>query len=126
MLVLNELTDLLTYDDLPDGMKFVSEKSGMDFTKLLMLNHPGQKIYVPHPKYIRPLVKRFLKDRVKCASYRELVSLSDELNVSIEYLYVLIKEMYRHKNRPYHVDLYKENRLTLDNLFNSIEKLDNV
>ena len=92
----------------------------------LLLNHPGEKIYVPRLKYIRPLVKRFLKERVKFSSYRELLAISNELNVSIEYLYVLIKEMYRHKNRPYHVDLYKENRLTLDNLFNSIEKLDNV
>jgi len=92
----------------------------------LLLNHPGQKIYVPHPKYIRPLVKRFLKDRVKCASYRELVSLSDELNVSIEYLYVLIREMYRHKNRPYRVDLYNENRLTHYNSFNLGENVDNM
>ncbi len=105
---MDKLGELVVYEDLSDGMRLVSEKSGMDFTKTLMLNHPGEKIYVPHLKYIRPLVKRFLKERIKTCTYREILGISKELNVSIEFLYILIREMYKKRGRSYVIDFKKK------------------
>jgi hypothetical protein len=88
------LVGQLLYSDLSDNMKLISDISGLDFTKTLMLNHGGGQLYIPCLKYVRPLIKRFLKENIKTGSYQELLCLSKDMDVSVEYLSILIREIY--------------------------------
>jgi hypothetical protein len=96
---MKKLLDILEIEDLNDGMKFIADRSGIEFTKTLLLNHPGEKIYVPCLRYVRPLVKRFLKENIKTGSYQELLRLSKDMQVSVEYISILLREMYDNKSK---------------------------
>ncbi|MCO5250767.1 MAG: hypothetical protein M9949_05010 [Candidatus Kapabacteria bacterium] len=54
-----DIVELITYDDLPDNLKFVADNAGLDAVKQLVIGVPGLTIYIPrldNPRLVRPYV----------------------------------------------------------------------
>ncbi|MCO5250953.1 MAG: hypothetical protein M9949_05980 [Candidatus Kapabacteria bacterium] len=63
----DEIVNLITYEDLPDNLKFVADNAGLQAVKQLIIGIPGLTVYVPrldNPKLVRPYVIKRINECV--------------------------------------------------------------
>jgi hypothetical protein len=96
---MKKLLDMLEYNDLNDGLKLIADVLGLDAVKELLRKHSGEVIYIPYTNHIRPVVRRFIAKIVRSDSKIDIKRVSKEVNLSKNYVKVLIKQFYQNNSK---------------------------
>ena len=84
----SKLMNYLDIEDLPPDLKDVAEECGLDIVKSLLQVFPSTNIYIPNLKNLEPTVKKYIKDRYRAHSARDLAR---QLNLSEPHIRKMIR-----------------------------------
>ena len=85
---MKDVFELLTQDDLTSDLQLLQDFCGIDTIKVLLRNFGGLNFYIPKITRLESLVIKYVKGHSD-KSYKQIAK---ELNVSEQYLKMLIKK----------------------------------